>query len=58
LFILIQGAAGMARILIVEAAFRLSTRPTPVVDGHFSLFNFVLNLHVRIRKYYCGKPSI
>jgi hypothetical protein len=55
---LIQGAAGMARILIVEAAFRLSTRPTPVVDGHFSLFNFVLNLHVRIRKYYCGKPSI
>jgi hypothetical protein len=38
----------MARILIhvvdlihvVEAAFRLATRPTPVVDGHFSLFQF------------------
>jgi hypothetical protein len=48
----------MERILIVEAAFRLSTRPTPVVDGHFSLFNFVLNLHVRIRTNYFGKLSI
>jgi hypothetical protein len=55
LFILIKGAAGMARILRAQAAFDLlATRPTVV--GHFSLFNFVLNPpHVWRRTCHCEK---